>query len=358
MRTSVKRRKAAQRSIALAALCLCAVAPGCVAQSYPTKPVRLIVPSSPGGGTDIVGRVRRAEAFASRWGSRLIVENRAGAGNDDRERDRRERARPDGYTLLMGISTLATIPAVVQDRALRCICMTSRRSRRRSRVPNVLVVHPSVPARNVKALIALGRAPPAGTRSRARPGPAPIRTCRSSSSGPWPVSRSCTCLIKAPVQAIDRTRSAAKSPLMFASVPTAHAAPQSRDACERSALRRRSAPKRCPDMPTIARSRSSWLRSDAVVRCARACRHAARRSSIACISEITVGAAHRRMLSSISPAKARNIVASTPGAIRRVSASRKRRNGRAWSRPPVSSRRWNRDHRRGAGDSASRPGVE
>ena len=128
-----------------------------VAQNYPVKPVRLVVPSSPGGGTDIVGRVV-AQKLGESLGQQVIVDNRAGAGTMIGN-EIVAKSPPDGYTLLMGVSTLATIPAVyksVRYDALRDLAPITQAVS----VPNVLVVHPSVPARNVKALIALGRAQP------------------------------------------------------------------------------------------------------------------------------------------------------------------------------------------------------
>ena len=136
------------------ALCLPASA---YAQAYPSKPIRLVVPSSPGGGTDIVGRVV-AQKLSESLGQQVVVENRAGAGTMIGN-EIVARSAPDGYTLLMGLSTLAILPAVhktmrydaFKDLAPVCLAVT---------VPNVLIVHPSVPARSVKALIALAKARP------------------------------------------------------------------------------------------------------------------------------------------------------------------------------------------------------
>jgi tripartite-type tricarboxylate transporter receptor subunit TctC len=127
------------------------------AQNYPVKPVRLIVPSSPGGGTDIVGRVV-AQKLAESLGQQVIVDNRAGAGTMIGN-EIVAKSPPDGYTLLMGVSTLATIPAVyktVRYDALKDFAPITQAVS----VPNALVVHPSVPARSVKALIALGKTQP------------------------------------------------------------------------------------------------------------------------------------------------------------------------------------------------------
>lgn len=127
------------------------------AQNYPVKPIRLVVPSSPGGGTDIVGRIV-AQKLAELLGQQILVDNRGGAGT----RIGNEivaKSPPDGYTLLMGLSTLAIIPAVyktVSYDAFRDFAPISQAVS----VPNVLVIHPSLPARSMKALIALGKSRP------------------------------------------------------------------------------------------------------------------------------------------------------------------------------------------------------
>lgn len=143
--------------LAVAILIWCFGAAGAFAQAYPVKPIRLVVPSSPGGGTDIVGRVV-AQKLTETVGQQVIVENRAGAGTMIGN-EMVAKSPPDGYTLLMGVSTLATIPSVfktVRYNALTDLAPITQAVT----VPNALVVHPSVPARNVKSLIALGKARP------------------------------------------------------------------------------------------------------------------------------------------------------------------------------------------------------
>jgi tripartite-type tricarboxylate transporter receptor subunit TctC len=138
------------------AIALCAG--GAWAQAgYPVKPVRLVVPSSPGGGTDITARLL-APKLTERLGQQVVVENRAGAGTMIGT-EVVAKAAPDGYTLLMGLSTLAINPAMykkvpfdpVRDFAPISQVITA---------PNMLVVHPSVPARTVKELITFARARP------------------------------------------------------------------------------------------------------------------------------------------------------------------------------------------------------
>jgi tripartite-type tricarboxylate transporter receptor subunit TctC len=125
--------------------------------SYPSKPIRLISPSSAGGGTDIIARAL-APRLSERLGQQVIVENRPGAGTVIGI-DFVAKAPPDGYTLLLGLSTLATSPALIKNlpydsvRDLAPIAQVAAS-------PNVLVVHPSVPVKSVKELIAFARARP------------------------------------------------------------------------------------------------------------------------------------------------------------------------------------------------------
>jgi tripartite-type tricarboxylate transporter receptor subunit TctC len=122
------------------------------AQSYPTRAVRLVVPSSPGGGTDISARIL-APQLTQFFGQQVVVENRPGAGTMIGG-EAVARAAPDGYTLLMGISTLAINPAMyrkVPYDALKDLAPISQAVS----LSNVLVVHPSLPAKSVKEFVAL-----------------------------------------------------------------------------------------------------------------------------------------------------------------------------------------------------------
>ena len=125
--------------------------------NYPTRAVRVIVPSAPGGGTDISARILAPQLTAV-LGQQVIVENRAGAGTMIGG-EAVARATPDGYTLLMGISTLAINPAMykkVPYDALKDFAPVSQAVA----LSNVLVVHPSLPVRNLKEFIALVKARP------------------------------------------------------------------------------------------------------------------------------------------------------------------------------------------------------
>jgi tripartite-type tricarboxylate transporter receptor subunit TctC len=130
---------------------------GCLAQSYPAKPIRLVVPFPPGGATDVLARILAAQ-WTDGLGQAVIVDNRAGASGAIAT-EFVARAPADGYTLIMATaSTQAINPAVakvpfdpVRDFTAVGIVGTS---------PLALVVHPSVPARNVGELIALARKTP------------------------------------------------------------------------------------------------------------------------------------------------------------------------------------------------------
>lgn len=126
-------------------------------QSYPSRPVRIIVPSSPGGGTDILSR-RLLPGFSKNLGQQVFVDNRPGAGSLIGN-DIVAHSEPDGYTLLMGISTLAILPATRKQLpydALKDLAPITQTIA----APNILVVHPSLPVKTVKELIAFARQRP------------------------------------------------------------------------------------------------------------------------------------------------------------------------------------------------------
>jgi tripartite-type tricarboxylate transporter receptor subunit TctC len=126
-------------------------------ETYPVRPVRIIVPVSPGSGTDIVARLM-AQGLSERMGRQVVVENRAGAGTIIGS-ELVAKSRPDGYTLLMGISVLAINPATYKKLpydALRDFAPITQAVF----LPLVMVVHPSVPAKSVKEMIALAKQRP------------------------------------------------------------------------------------------------------------------------------------------------------------------------------------------------------
>jgi tripartite-type tricarboxylate transporter receptor subunit TctC len=139
------------------AVVLCVAASTLLAAGYPERPVRLIVPSPPGGGTDVSARMFTPK-LSEVLGQQIVVDNRGGAsGNIGAETA--ARAAPDGYTLLAGIASLTSNPYVMRkvpfdlERDFAPISLTVV-------VPNVLISHPSLPVRNMKELIAFAKARP------------------------------------------------------------------------------------------------------------------------------------------------------------------------------------------------------
>ena len=137
---------------------LVVVATVAIAQpSYPNRPIRFIVPFAPGGGTDFMARLV-SQKLGERLGQPLVVENRAGAGGAIGS-NLVAKSTPDGYTLLLGqVSPLAISPHLekvpydpVRDFSAASLLASSY---------HVLVVHPSLPVRSVKELIALAKARP------------------------------------------------------------------------------------------------------------------------------------------------------------------------------------------------------
>jgi tripartite-type tricarboxylate transporter receptor subunit TctC len=137
---------------------LCCLAGGALAQAYPSKVIRFVVASAPGGGSDLVGRTL-AQKMAPALGQQIIVDNRAGAGG----RIGAEvvaKAAPDGYTLLIGTSSLMVIAPAMYAKLQYDIQRDFAPISLLGSAAYVLVVHPSVPVMSVKELLALARARP------------------------------------------------------------------------------------------------------------------------------------------------------------------------------------------------------
>lgn len=142
--------------ITVAMLAVFAVA-AAQAQTFPTRPIRVIVPSAAGGGTDITARLI-APRMSELLGQQIVVENRAGAAMIIGS-EAVARAAPDGHTLLMGISTLTINPWVHKKLPYDTVRDFMPISQIVS-LPNVLIVHPSLPAKSVKEFVALAKARP------------------------------------------------------------------------------------------------------------------------------------------------------------------------------------------------------
>ncbi len=128
------------------------------AANYPNKPIRMIVPFTPGGSTDILARSIGQE-LSKAWGQSVVIENVPGAGGSIGA-DKVAKAAGDGYTLLMGhIGTLAVNPSLYPKLPYNPVTDFAPVAWV-ARVPNVLVVNPSVPAKSVQELVALSKSRP------------------------------------------------------------------------------------------------------------------------------------------------------------------------------------------------------
>jgi tripartite-type tricarboxylate transporter receptor subunit TctC len=131
---------------------------GAAAQSWPSKPLRYIVPFPPGGGADLVARAV-AQKLNEQAGLSVVVENRPGAGTIVGA-EAAARSAPDGYTLFMGSNTTNAINPNLHPKLPYDTLKDFAPVTRLSAFPNILVVHPSMPVKSVKDLIALGKARP------------------------------------------------------------------------------------------------------------------------------------------------------------------------------------------------------
>jgi tripartite-type tricarboxylate transporter receptor subunit TctC len=141
--------------VALAVAAECAMA----ADSYPSKPIRLVVPFAPGGGNDIAARFV-AHQLTEAFGETAVVDNRAGAGSTIGT-DIVAHSAPDGYTLLVVHNAIAinqTLYAKLPYDTVRDFAQVAMIGA----TTNTLVVNPNVPARSVKEFIALAKAKPGG----------------------------------------------------------------------------------------------------------------------------------------------------------------------------------------------------
>src|ERR671910_1568953 len=137
------------------------------AQTYPNKPIRMIVPFAPGGASDFVGRILQPR-LSELLGQQIVVENRAGASGNI-GMDAAAKAAPDGYTLYLGnVGTVALNPSVfpkltvVPTRDFIAVTQVVD-------VPGVMVVNPELQAKTVKEVIAIAKAYP-GKLNYATPG--------------------------------------------------------------------------------------------------------------------------------------------------------------------------------------------
>ncbi|HKA41130.1 MAG TPA: tripartite tricarboxylate transporter substrate binding protein [Burkholderiales bacterium] len=124
--------------------------------AYPEKAARVIVPSPPGGGNDIMARLA-AQKLGEAWGKQVVVDNRPGAGGAIAF-EMAARSAADGYTLLLGSTNLTVLPDMqkVNYHPIKDFVPVSLMAKSM----NILLVHPSVPAKSTKELIAIAKAQP------------------------------------------------------------------------------------------------------------------------------------------------------------------------------------------------------
>jgi len=128
-----------------------------LAQDYPSRPVRMVVPFSPGGSTDVLARIV-GQKLTERSGQPVIIENRAGAGGNIGA-EQVARSAPDGYTLLLG-GVPHAISASLYSKLPYDMARDLAAIAEVASFPSAIVLHPSLPANSVKELIALARARP------------------------------------------------------------------------------------------------------------------------------------------------------------------------------------------------------
>ena len=145
---------ACKRTLAACALWLAAGVTTVIAQDYPSRGIRIILPFAPGGGTDILSRVL-AQRFQESMGQSVIVDNRAGAGGN-LGAEIAAKSAPDGYTLLFTTSAIAAnvtlYPRLAFDPRRDLLAVSHVGT-----VASLLTVHPSVPVKNVRDIVALSK---------------------------------------------------------------------------------------------------------------------------------------------------------------------------------------------------------
>lgn len=147
-----------KQALGVIAIAMAQAAGAAIAQTYPVKAVRLIVPFPPGGSTETLGRLVGVK-LSELWGQPFIIDNRPGASGIIGT-ELGAKAAPDGYTLLMGSAGPLTILPGLQGKLPYDSLKDFAPIVNVAALPNVYALHPSVPARDIKSLIALARARP------------------------------------------------------------------------------------------------------------------------------------------------------------------------------------------------------
>jgi tripartite-type tricarboxylate transporter receptor subunit TctC len=142
----------------LVAILCCATVTPAIAQNWPAKPVRLLVPFPPGGGTDIQARLL-SKVFLQDLGQNFIIDNRTGAGGVIAAQLTVD-SPPDGYTLLFTSGSISVVTTLYASRIKFNVLNDLTPVSWLSSTPLVLSVHPSVPAKSVNDLVALAKQKP------------------------------------------------------------------------------------------------------------------------------------------------------------------------------------------------------
>src|ERR671926_947412 len=142
---------------ALAFVLVTGAAPAVIAQQYPTKPVRVIIPFPPGGPTDIIGRMV-ADILTKTYGVQFVADNRAGAGGNI-GMDACAKSSPDGYTVCIMTVAQSIAPAIYRKLGFDPIRDFAHVTLA-AQLPSMLTVHPALPVKTVKELVALAKSKP------------------------------------------------------------------------------------------------------------------------------------------------------------------------------------------------------
>jgi tripartite-type tricarboxylate transporter receptor subunit TctC len=142
----------------VAVLAAAALAPSVLAQQYPDKPIRLLIPSPPGGGTDLLGRILK-DGFTDMWGQPVVADNRGGASGRIAAAAA-ARAAPDGYTLFFTYGGVLTTGLPMFRKLPYDPIADFAPVAMMAHVPGVLVAHPSFPAKTVAELIKFAKSKP------------------------------------------------------------------------------------------------------------------------------------------------------------------------------------------------------
>ena len=138
-------------------LCAWSIAGAVAAQAYPTRPIRLIIPFGPGGGTDIIARML-SQKLSETWGQQVVVDNRPGGGGNIAA-EISARAAPDGYTVFQ-LNAQNAVAVSLYKRLSYDVVRDFAPVTQLAKVSFILLVHPSVPAKTVQELIKLAKSQP------------------------------------------------------------------------------------------------------------------------------------------------------------------------------------------------------